>query len=319
MGFRFLFVGDIHATERSPRSRKDKIFESFDVKMKEIKDFVDEYGVQCVIHAGDLFHSTDATRVSYRLVNYMYRWIRSLDVPFLMVPGNHDMESGKVSSLFRRPLGLLFEANVAQNLLEGVYVAEGLDIAVWGKEDLSVVDFPDSESFNIVVTHQPVLPERRRWFEKSYYTYEALQKKSLDMVLFGHLHWDCGIVQLDNARKTIVANPGAILRLASHEHDLKRKPYVILFEVCEDRLVNRKKLYLRSAKPIEEVFDLETIERRRARDIEITMFTESLKASTDEILVLNPVEMLDAYCDEHPVEEEIYHLAREFLVRSSDE
>ncbi|NLY77016.1 MAG: metallophosphoesterase, partial [Tissierellia bacterium] len=56
---KLLFVTDTHIRGTTPQNRMDNFSETIERKLNEIKELVEEYNIDYVLHGGDLFDRPD--------------------------------------------------------------------------------------------------------------------------------------------------------------------------------------------------------------------------------------------------------------------
>ncbi len=113
-----LLVGDVHLNDRAPSMRTDTYTEDILDKLRftvvTAKSILD---LDAVIWSGDIFHTKQPHRTSHWLVQQVLNLGQEYPCPWLIVPGNHDMQHDRIDSLGSQPLGTLFQAGSAMPLI----------------------------------------------------------------------------------------------------------------------------------------------------------------------------------------------------------
>ena len=107
---RVLCVGDIHLADRPPSIRVDGYAKQILDKLKQTIEIADRENVDAVAWAGDVFHVKAPTRTSHALVRETAEVGQQYGVPWLIVPGNHDLQHDRLDSIQKQPLGVLYKA-----------------------------------------------------------------------------------------------------------------------------------------------------------------------------------------------------------------
>ena len=110
---KFLHITDSHGTVKGPEGRKDVYYITFLKKLYELNKVVQHFGIDAVIHTGDLFHSA---RVSNKFAGQVSELIKAMGVDFYVVPGNHDIEGYTVDTIDQTMLGLMAKTGVVKLL-----------------------------------------------------------------------------------------------------------------------------------------------------------------------------------------------------------
>ena len=111
-----VFVGDIHADDCTPRSRKDNYLNAILEKLKEILFFSHDNKVDAVVLLGDIF---DKIEPSGKCRNIILRalqgslWNKKWQFPVYIVEGNHDNKNSP-QNLEYSAVGTLIHTNIIQ-------------------------------------------------------------------------------------------------------------------------------------------------------------------------------------------------------------
>ena len=105
---KILFFTDTHLRSSNPKNRKDDFPKTLEEKLIEITEIVDEYGIDYVIHGGDLFDRPDTSVLT---VTKYANIIKKINKPIYIISGNHDIFGLNPATLDRTMLGLLGNLN----------------------------------------------------------------------------------------------------------------------------------------------------------------------------------------------------------------
>lgn len=272
-----LLVNDIHLSDRPPSSCTETYTEDLLDLLRQTVEAAYRHKVSAVVWAGDVFHSKIPGRTSHRLVQRTIEIGQSYEVPWLIVPGNHDVLHDNLDSIHEtQPLGVLMRAGA--RLLSG-WAAPGVHFRdpdylplygvpwqqTWDDEHVfgALKGYTQERSrLVLVVAHAPLYPPG---LELPYEFYPAEQwALAMDggkgSCWYGHVHeshevWQCGDVTF--------ANFGALSRGSLHEHNISRQ---IAVGIWDSYTGGFEKVPLQ-ARPAEEVFRLrEAREESDTRD-----------------------------------------------------
>ncbi len=234
-----LLVGDVHLNDRAPSMRTDTYTEDILDKLRftvvTAKSILD---LDAVIWSGDIFHTKQPHRTSHWLVQQVLNLGQEYPCPWLIVPGNHDMQHDRLDSLSSQPLGTLFQAGSAMPLIGSHPTLPVFGIPFlqdWKDLPLHLASFRE-DSDRLVVTHAPIMPpgvsvpyefiDANEWAD--------LQGNS-GSCYYGHIHDTHGSYEANNV---VFCNQGALSRGSLHETDLRRKPGITFYDSEE---VHQKK------------------------------------------------------------------------------
>ena len=115
---KLLFFSDVHVSDKPPRNRSDSYSDDIFNKLFYISSYVKmDTSIEAILIGGDLFHNPIANRVSHHLVGRWFDWLDTLNVPCVIVPGNHDLNN--IISIKKQPIGLLKKHSNVIMLYEG--------------------------------------------------------------------------------------------------------------------------------------------------------------------------------------------------------
>ena len=310
-----LCLGDIHASERPPSSCTDSYNDDiFDLLYQTVR-IAAERKVAAVVWAGDVFHSKAPSRSSHRLVQRFLELLAKYPCPVYAVPGNHDLQYDRLSSLTQtQPLGVLMRAGL--RLLYGWDTYEdGGDLPIYGvpwlqgygawteESDVGVAqalaEYRDLGDVGpaLVVAHAPLYPPGQE-LEFEFFPAKRWQEAmgGRGACYYGHVHERHGIwriahvVESDEAFTSEVGgvtfcNPGALSRGSLHEHNLTRTPACAVWD-SETGTFEEIPL---AARPPGEVFRLQ--ENREITDMHgrLEAFLAQVGSSSLEVMSVESV------------------------------
>ena len=285
----FLYVTDTHATGRGPRSRLDSYWDAMMEKFYELRAVIQEKKVEAVFHGGDLF---DKPVISLSLLGELATYIRSTNVPWYVVPGNHDLFGYDLASLPQTSLGLLAKAGVIHILDRSsgpiVYSLGGHTISFEGQpyhkdidqRDISLDYYTISDaSYRILIPHSMLL--NKEYFPDVPYTHinSLKDKTDADAILVGHYHDGYGkqMITHTDRKQTTVINPGSMMRDEASKSSMTRIPSYILIYAHEDGRVEFDIRPFQCAKKGEEIFDRSHIEEALERNKQLASFEKTIQ------------------------------------------
>ena len=314
---RFLLLADIHLSDGPPEQRADTYFDDILAKLGEAAIIADGLGVHATIIAGDLFHRKNPQHISHKLVRQLGKVLAGFDEPVLTVPGNHDY-TGNLEALDRSPYGVLRELGAIHDLTtwpksfaDGRGVEAETFVQVTGAayepgEPRGMyappkVDGGGIDWLTVHVCHGMLLPgTKSRPFE--FTTIAEIEDEAARVTICGHYHpgWP---VQKRKGR--LFYSPGSVARISTHEQDVTRVPKFGLLSVAR---VNGKwkagiqERELKRVRPAADVFALDAVKARAAREEELVKFEGSLSPTSLDTVMVDVQEAARALAEENDLE-----------------
>jgi len=253
---KFLYCQDTHIKGVNPANRSGNYYAEVMLKMREVIDLSKKLKVDKVYHGGDLFGSA---KVSDNMVDDLLDMIEDAKIPWQIVWGNHDeighnpelSKSTSLAHIFRRSKMVTHLDNIEGK--DDSYNIRGFDYYHNIEADLKEIGIdainPDAK-FKVAILHafvtlKPFLPHVMHVMAKDINT-------NFDVVLVAHYHKQWGIKEINGTK---FVNIGCIGRADTKE---------------------LKIIDLKSAKPGEDVFDLEKVKIAKEFDKDIENFIKSL-------------------------------------------
>jgi predicted phosphodiesterase len=256
-------IGDFHLMGRSPTKRIDDLPETQFIKWQEIVDLAN--GKDCpIISVGDIFHTSV---VANSIVNRLGSILNNLKNPLYFVFGNHDLMYHSIDLASRTSLGVLLTNHPKVKHISEFENVYGIswDYMDWDSELVK----NDSSLFlchKSVVSHKQM--ESNFWIANDETFAMPLGKWSKDykLVICGHWHKPYSF----RKNKTNVINAGPVSRITIEDN---LNPSVCLINLKTGIF---KRHYLKSAKPFDDVFNTNHINKKTDHSKNIEDFINAL-------------------------------------------
>jgi DNA repair exonuclease SbcCD nuclease subunit len=319
-----LFVGDVHLSDTTPRSRKDDYTAAILKKLAQVADI--SKGYDAVVFVGDIFHKKRPDRNSHALVQNFIDVLKAYPKnSTYSIIGNHDIRGGNLKTLSEQPLGVVFKTGFLKYLdrdmlfsfkdctvqlspLQFTYDNE-TNLEAFNVNRISGADYvvrvshvavlPGGLSPNIY--HMPHVPLQDIW----------AANQNWDLMINGHVHK--GSEPMEYNGKVFI-NTGSICRGALTEYALEKVPHVVGVTFGKSGMKFKfHKLKVASAK---EVFKVEEKERKKALNKDLESFVKSIQDSSGKVSKAHSLDlsvMLEDFLGGLKVEEVVKNKVREYL------
>lgn len=284
---RLLFFTDPHIRLTNPRSRTDNFYETLIEKFTEIKNYVDENNIDYVLCGGDLFDRPDT---AIKPTSEIGKILNSFSVPIYIIAGNHDLYGNNPVTISRTMLGLLENLEIVKKIPEDGVLLEkdGFSLLLLGDDYTSDVD----EGINSYIVKREDLkynPDKiikivhGYLMDKPFYKgvdhtlIGEIKDTDADITLAGHYHFGFKTQVIDGK---YFANPGSLVRIKNRVQEITRKPKFIVIDIDKDR-TDLKDVYLKSARPGNEVLDRTKLKEEKYREDRLLMFSEEVSQNVD--------------------------------------
>lgn len=275
---KILYTADWHLMLRTPTHRKDDLGETSLKKVEEVFSIATSHKVDYILHGGDLFNAFDPP---LSLLYQLIKLFKSSDIPFLVVLGNHDIHGSNIMTYRRAGVGILKQAQVVEilkddqlrQLFEPVPIVDGDTSGIYLKgihyrTDPDLKDYEvDPTKRVIICSHDMIVPTPVPY---NYIAPSAI-RTTAKLILCSHYHlpfkFECN--------DTLYVNPGSLLRLSATPGDINRLPQVALIEM-DDKSLSVDFIPLSCAKKGDEVFDVDKVQQRKDRAVELDEFIRNL-------------------------------------------
>lgn len=302
MFIKAIVCGDIHYRGTNPRARLVDFQEALNRKLFEVYDIAKQHKADVIIQTGDLFDSPGTAWGTAAELAYI---LRQSPVPFLCIPGNHDIWSGNPESKHRTPFGFLGRLEIMWDLTEEPFETKNVEpfaldidnVAVTGHSFTVETDTelgrgqfmpPEVHGFSIHVVHS-MLMDRSPGFEMRH-TLISQVETAAQVIISGHEHIGFGVKRRDDG--VLFINPGALCRLSAHHAEIERQVQVALLTVHENGETEAELIPLKCAAPGHEVLSRAHLEAEAERNDRLEKFL-SLLASEGESKFLEVREIVE--------------------------
>lgn len=294
---KILYITDTQLKGVNPRNRIDnycnaikaKIIESFEIAKKE--------KVKLIICGGDV---VDSYLVSNTLSDWFIDTVEKYKMIILIAPGNHDeafnnwvlSNATSLAHMFRR---CKYIKQLGEYEDDNVYI-KGQEYYVGVEEDLNE-EFPQhdkKDKLTIYVPHAMIVDKKVPFMSCVYY--EDIDT-NYDMIAVSHNHKYWGIKEHNNTK--FIA-PGSVARVYADEYDMNRTPSVAIIDVKKKDV---KIIPLKSAKNVEDIFDLKALAIQEENKKNLEVFTDGLK--NIKIQTMKVIDVVMNVCKSSNTEENV--------------
>jgi DNA repair exonuclease SbcCD nuclease subunit len=280
---KILFFTDTHLRSSNPKNRKDDFPKTLEEKLLEITQIVDEYGIDYVIHGGDLFDRPDTSVLT---VTKYANIIKKINKPIYIVSGNHDIFGLNPATLDRTMLGLLGNLNFLNIIRDKdkiILEKDNIRVQITGRPysydiDSSIsnyiLDTVDSNcNYSINIVHGMLL-DRPFITGIPYTLIDDILETKADITLSGHYHAGFGVIFKNNK---YFINPGSLVRITNSIKEIERMPKVAIITL--DETISIELIPLEVAKSGYEVLDRTELEKNIYRNERIMEFKQTIDSA----------------------------------------
>ncbi|TJX67067.1 metallophosphoesterase [Soehngenia saccharolytica] len=280
---KILFFTDTHLRSSNPKNRKDDFPKTLEEKLIEITEIVDEYGIDYVIHGGDLFDRPDTSVLT---VTKYANIIKKINKPIYIISGNHDIFGLNPATLDRTMLGLLGNLNflnIIKDTDKIILEKDNVRVQVTGRPytydiDSSIsnyiLDTVDSNcNYSINIVHGMLL-DRPFITGIPYTLIDDILETKADITLSGHYHAGYGVIFKNNK---YFINPGSLVRITNSIKEIERMPKVAIITL--DETISIELIPLKVAKSGYEVLDRTELEKNIYRNERIMEFKQTIDSA----------------------------------------
>lgn len=284
---KFLYFTDTHIRGNAPANRKDNFLDTLRAKFAEVAELAREHDVCALLHGGDFF---DLPNPSLTVVGDFLALLQGAGKPVYAIAGNHDLFGHNPDTLPRTVLGFIARLGLI-NLLnpgENVFLTdEHCTVQITGQHyhydmdrrdpNLDYVIQKSAQAHVAIHLVHGMLMDKAFMEGVAHTTIDQIRHTEADVTICGHNHLGFADYQLDN--KWFV-NPGALIRLSNHPHEMTRRPQVLLVE-CSATGVSLKRIVLKSGAPGTEVLDRSASELAAYQEERLSSFVQSIRSAGD--------------------------------------
>lgn len=318
---KILHITDSHGTVKGPESRRDVYYISFLKKMYELGFVVKQQKIDMVVHTGDLFHTA---RVSDKFAGQVSEMIKAMNVPFYVVPGNHDIEGYTIDTIDQTKLGLLAKTGVITLLdrdnpirLECEQDGEQYSVAISGQEYYKNIDEGNMQDFemqqddadlNILAIHGYITDTPQHPNIKCTMCQDIVS--DADIILTGHYHRQ---FEWSDGQNLDIYNPGSMMRVEQTEYNKTHTPMYGILDIGLDNQGRISWQYdfheFRIAQPSTVVFDYSSKYKAKQTSITLDGFKNSIANTMSQVNTSSNdiIQIIDDVCSQGNVDKAIQH------------
>lgn len=292
---KILCCGDQHWTTKSPKNRKDDYFQTVLDKLRQEVAIAKKESCQCMLFPGDLF---DSFRENHLLVQEVMKILQQFTWPIIAVAGQHDQQFHN-SDLKGTPLHTLETARLLMIAgSEPICLTNG--VAVYGSSwKCEIPEITTPERLNILVLHKMIVDEKL-WAQQEGHTWanHFLISSGYDLIVSGDNHHG---FTTSKGKKHLI-NMGSMMRSTIAQID--HVPAVSMY----DTDLRQFKVIPLNIKPIEDVMQLEKVEKEKERNEKLDAFVASLKGESLELshkMKLDFRNALNDYIEENNIDADV--------------
>lgn len=284
---KFLYFTDSHIRGNAPANRKDNFLDTLRAKFAEVARLAQEHDVRAILHGGDFF---DIPNPSLTVVGDFIAVLQGAGKPIYAIAGNHDLFGHNPETLPRTVLGFVARLGLINLLTPGEAVFlhdDRCTVQISGQHYHYDMDRRDPQLDYVIEkssqAHVAIHLVHGMLMDKAFIagvphtTIDQIRHTQADLTICGHNHLGFPDYQLDN--KWFV-NPGALIRLSNHPHEMTRRPQVLLVE-CSSKGVMLKRIILQSGAPGTEVLDRSAAELAAYQEERLSSFVQSIRSAGD--------------------------------------
>jgi DNA repair exonuclease SbcCD nuclease subunit len=309
------FITDIHLADRAPGRRRDNYKDTILDKLEYASILTNKVRGACIC-GGDVFHRKSASQNSHSLVESATRLLRSFPTGCVYgIVGNHDIVEDNISSLPKQPLGVLIASEVYKSITQPVVFSSSNDSV---KVMVLGFDYKDTDTtlqaleasrelvasyenhYKVAVIHQVGRPGNDGdFFGEKTIGYNSLTKYGFDVVLWGHDH---SYVEPQQVGKTHHLHYGSLSRASLSSDEVDRDIIIPILSFDKDGLTIKTKIV--PTIPLEACFRIaDSSVRKVSKSDEMKMFLDNLDEQVSEVESDDPIEILEAICNEKEVKD----------------
>lgn len=290
-----LCVGDIHLSDRPPVSCTDSYTDDILDMLSYVAKLEKAVKADAVVWAGDIFHHKQPSRTSHATVLKLAKVAQQYDNLYV-VTGNHDIQSDRLDSLAKQPLGVLYEAGVLKEL-DGWHPTLPIFGVPWQQHWLAPgTPYSAFEGWRVqmqekhlgydpekalTVTHAPIYPPSvadNVLFELVPLSGEGGMSEAMGntgYLYYGHIHEPHYKFEVEGVE---YANMGAISRGSLHEYNLARKIQIAVW--TPEHGFNAVDI---PHKPASEIFKLAEAKEKKEEKMSLDSFLADVGNATLDI------------------------------------
>lgn len=277
---KIIFLADSHLGfdfPIKPRIERRRRGEDFFNNFRAILNYAKESNADFVLHGGDFFFRA---KVPQKIVDLSYSILLEFaenNIPFIIVPGNHERSKMPVSIFLNHPNLFIFDEPKTFK-----FTKSGADISISGfpcerkesrdkfRELVEKCNNRYDSDIKILLLHQTFENSRVIGYTFKYgkdvISFESIPKK-FDAILTGHIHRQQILVKNFSDKRVPIIYPGSIERTSFQEKDEKKGFYEIIYTQRDDGHWKMKELNFKEL-PTRPMIDLTLDEKINSENLE---------------------------------------------------
>lgn len=322
------YFTDTHCRSQNPVYRKDDFKSSIMAKFNDVHRILEQNHVDALLHGGDMF---DTPNVSNSTWVYFASKFQEFGVPIYALAGNHDMEGHNVITLPSTPIYYMSKLGVIDLIVDNkdnpvIIKKNGVSVQITGKSFHGLMDKKFKEEDYVVtnkkadyaihMVHGNLLD--KPIIELAHYTLVEEVKHTLaDLTLSGHYHMGFPLTTIEeDGMIKYFYNPGGFVRKTKKE--MLRKPVFTLIYISEEG-IHIEDIPLTSAKDTADILDIESIEKKKNQEEELTSLIEEIRSKSNITKKISLKDMLNDIGSQQNIEQPIKDKAMEFIMAAKEE
>lgn len=296
---KFIFLTDTHIKGKNPYNRTGNFYQDVMEKIKETINIARDKKCDFIVHGGDLY---DSPIVSLNMCDELVDMIENSKIKWYIVRGNHDeighnplLSGGSIlDHIFKRSQYIkhMDFLNDSYSSIEGIDYYHNIESSINNYGLYS--RYPKNDNiYRIAIIHANIVPQSVIF---SHVLINNL-KTDFNLILTGHYHKQFGMCKKDN---TTIIGIGSLSRLTVSKSDLENQPSIIYVDT---ELNHIESIQLKSIKPIEKCFNLESVKEDKMFEEKIDDFIYSLENT--KIQSLNLLEMVQEIINKNSIESDV--------------
>lgn len=268
MTLRLLAINDVHLAASPPIGCKPVYTNDIMAMLLEARDYAKANAIDVTVFTGDFFHSK--RNVPYWLTHWAIECLADWPGRKLAIVGNHDLSEEGIASIPRQPIGVLFASGVLEWLEDDLVVGDSVRVQFSPANYTDDIDgtateppFANPNPVRYLATKQQdvdylvkvahgMLAAPGKTYPFAYTSMGLVVRRApeLDLVLYGHPHYDLGLIEVGN---TIFASFGSLGRVARTGENRRRRMHLLEVTFHKD-VMDFTDVPLHSALPSVELF-----------------------------------------------------------------
>ncbi len=309
---KFLYSTDHHFHHIGPVKRIDDFPQSLLEKLEETVQLSNDLSCDAMLFGGDFFNNTSP---GPKIIKQIIQVLRGAKAPIWAIMGNHDVPGNleasedKILGLLREfddfPINYIDESRpvIIDNVtIEGIPFYRGIEKALLAHNK-------QPEPNRVLMAHA-FIADKPCMFDYCFY---GDLKLSAVAILTSHYHTSFGVKE--NGNGNVFVSPGGFSRLTVQ--DVNRTPQVSVVEI-DGYTCKVDMLPLTTAKPVEEIFDLNELRAKSEAEDSLKLFVD--KISNVELAFVDIPSLIDRLSKESKLPKEVREVAltKYYQVLSSD-